>query len=414
MYKRKLLTAIFFSILTIGCHNSSSTKTTPKPIGELIDEINATELKSKLLSEGWPIEGYSLYGYKAYKISYTTHDEKDREVDSSGLLVVPTELTPLLKEDGLSIVNSLHGTITLNENSPTEYTKKYKQLNEEAIVFSSLGGFITLQPDYVGYGDSSSHYHPFTLKKSLANSAVDLLEATEKFAKENGIKLDKRLFVTGYSEGGYATMPTVQKLEKMGRTVVASAPLDGDYDLNYLATSSIGMQEDENLTGFSSAYFALIALAYTEVYDKNISTVINKPYDSIIKNLLDGKHSYEQIEKALPKNIYGENGLFRSDFLGDYITNSKNWLREALKENSINAWSPKSPIHIVHCQGDDIAPYSVAQKLYETMIDNGVENLEFITPDENEPIDKKWSHEECVYPALEDTLFWFLKMRYNY
>jgi len=89
-------------------------------------------------------------------------------------------------------------------------------------------------------------------------------------------------------------------------------------------------------------------------------------------------------------------------------------LREALKENSINAWSPKSPIHIVHCQGDDVAPYSVAQKLYETMIDNGVENLEFITPDENEPIDKKWSHEECVYPALEDTLFWFLKMRYNY
>ena len=409
----KILAVITSLLLMTGC-GSSSKSSTESIRGELLYEINATELKHKLLSNGWPIEEHDVYGYRAYKISYITHDEKNKEVDASGLLVVPSELSPLLKEDGLSIVNFLHGTITLNENSPTEYIKKYKQPNEEAIVFSSLGGFITLQPDYIGYGDSSSHYHPFTLKKSLANSAVDLLEATEKFLKKNGIKLDKRLFVTGYSEGGYATTPTVQKLEEMGRTVVASAPLDGDYDLNYLATSSIGMQEDENLTGFSSAYFALIALAYTEVYDKNISTVINKPYDSIIKNLLDGKHSYEQIEKALPKNIYGENGLFRSDFLGDYITNSKNWLREALKENSVNAWSPKSPIHIVHCQGDDIAPYSVAQKLYETMIDNGVENLEFITPDENEPIDKKWSHEECVYPALEDTLFWFLKMRYNY
>jgi pimeloyl-ACP methyl ester carboxylesterase len=410
MYKRKLFTALFFSMLVAGCHNSSSTKTTALSKGELLYEINAEDMRERLLSQGLPIEEYNVYGYKAYKIPYVTKDEKNKEINVSGLLVIPTELPPELTEGGLSIVSSLHGTITLNENAPTEYVKKYKELDSDSIIFSSLGGFATLQPDYIGYGDSRTETHPYSMKKSLAESTIDLIDATKIFAKANGIELNEKLFITGYSEGGYGAMATVQKLEEMGRKVVASAPMAGGYDLNYIAKSSLGL-EKENLTGFSSAYFALTSLAYTEVYNKNISTLINVPYDSQIKTLLDGEHTFEQIEKALPQNSYGKNGLFRTDFINDYRTNSQNWFNKALKENSVYDWSPKSPMHIVHCQGDDQVPYAIAQKTYETMLNNGAVEVELITPDENEPLNKKWNHEECGFSATVHTAFWFVEMR---
>ena len=400
---------ILTPLLFIAC-GSNSKKSENSIEGKLLLDISAKDMKTLLLSEGWPIEGYDVYGYRAYKIPYVTKDEKENDVNVSGLLVIPTELPSSLQEDGLSIVSYQHGTITLNADAPTEQAIRYKQPDADSVIFSSLGGFATLQADYIGYGDSSSHYHPYMLKKSLANSTIDLIEATRKFAQENDIELNEKLFLTGYSEGGYGTMATVQKLEELGNSVVASAPMAGDYDLDYIANSSLGLKE-ENLTGFSSAYFALTSLAYTKVYDKNISTVINKPYDSQIETLLDGKHSSSQIENALPKNNYGEEGLFRADFVEEYITNSESWFKKALIENSVYDWSLNSPMHIVHCEGDDEVPYAIAKNTYETMLSNGTKNLELITPDANEPKDKKWSHGECSFPATVHTVLWFVEMR---
>jgi len=407
----KTLAIITPLLFIVGCGSSSKSSKDSSIKGELLLEVNATAMRSKLLSNGWPIEEYDVYGYRAYKISYVTKDEKDREVDVSGLLVVPTELPDKIKEKGLSIVSSQHGTIVENLNAPSEYVKKYQELDFESVVFSTLGGFATLQADYIGYGDSLSHTHPYQMKKSMAKSAIDLIDATKIFAKKNGIALNEKLFVTGYSEGGYGAMATVQKLEEMNRTVVASAPTAGSYDLNYGAKSSFGLIEDENLTGFSFNYYILTTLAYTEVYDKNISTIINAPYDSKIVTLLDGKHSFEEVDKLLPKEVYGENGLFRADFAEEYKRNSENWFKKALRENSVYDWTPKSPMHIVHCQGDDEVPYAIAKNTYEKMLENGAEDVELVTPDIDEPNDKKWDHGECGFPATANTAFWFVEMR---
>ncbi len=396
--------------ILVGCGSSSSKN---KVTGKLLLEMSSQEVKDKLISDGWEDFGNSkIYGYKAYKISYVTKDEKDKNVNVSGLFVVPTEVDNKIKEDGISIVSYGHGTNSLNENAPTPYTEKHKELLEPAIIFSSLGGFATLQADYIGYGDSKEHYHPYVMKKSLVNASIDLVDAVKEFAKRNNIKLNDKLFVTGYSEGGYTAMATLQELEKKAISVTATAPLAGDYDLSYTAEIMFGTS-GKNIVEleYTSLYLSFATLAYTKVYDKDITSVINSPYAQQIEKLFDKEHSFEQIESILPSKILGENGLMREDFINDYQNNENNWLKKALKKNSVDNWRPKTPLRIVHCEGDNQSPYLLAQKIYNQMINNGSTQVKLITLDTEQAENEKWDHDDCFLPSLIYTFLWFKEIR---
>jgi len=408
MYKH--ICFVLSCVLLVGCGSGSSSSSSEIVGGKLLLEVSSKDMKDKLLSQGWDISSLKVYGYKAYKVSYISKDEKDMNVNASGLFVVPTNLGEKIEEDGLAMVSYGHGTIVLNDDAPSVFSQKKHTLPSSAIIFSSLGGFATLEVDYIGYGDSMGHYHPYVMKKSLANSSIDFIDAVKKFAKRNHIKLNKKLFVTGYSEGGYTAMATLQKLEEKGIDVIAAAPLAGAYDLNYEAKVALGLL-DEKLVGFSSIYFALSTLAYSKAYDKNISSIINTPYVQEIEILLDGKHTFKQIKEALPSEAFGENGLLKSSFVEDYQSNENNWFKNALKENSVDDWKPKTPLHIVHCQGDDQVAYAIAENTYHKMISNGSTDIELITPDGQEADNKKWNHGACYFPSLKLTTLWFVEMR---
>ena len=392
----------------IGCGSSNSNESRVK--GELLLDISAKEMKDKLTAADWPIEGYTVYGYKAYKIAYTTKDENDVSVKVSGLLTLPTGLNDKIKEDGPALVSYGHGTIALNDSSPTVFTEKNKKPTISAIIFSSLGGFATLQADYIGYGNSVDHYHSYVMKKSLANSSIDFITAVKKFAEDNNIKINNKLFVTGYSEGGYAAMSTLKALEENNVSVVAAAPMAGAYDLKYMANSALGLN-NEVLKGYSMLYTILTLNAYSKSYDKNISEFVKEPYASKIDELLDGKHSFEQIDNVLPHNTSGDNGLLYTNFVDDYQTNSDNWFKIALQENSVNNWKPNTPLSLVHCEGDDKVPYTISQNTYHEMLENGAENVTLITPDHKQAKDDKWGHGECFLPAIKSVALWFIEMR---
>jgi len=411
-YLKQVLVVASVTLL-VGCGGgANSSSSTESDNAKLLLEISAKEMKAKLISRGWDIGDLKVYGYKAYKISYVTKDEKDRDINVSGLFVIPTNIDEKMGENGLSMVSYGHGTIVKNDNAPSVFTQKNNSPISSAIIFSSLGGFATLQADYIGYGDSLSHYHPYVMKKSLANTSIDFIDAVKVFAEQNHIKLNEKLFVSGYSEGGYAAMATLQKLEEKGIKVTAAAPLAGAYDLNYEAKASLGLF-DEKLIGFSSTYFALSILAYTKVYDKDINTIINTPYGQQIETLLDGKHSVNQIEQTLPSKAFGENGLLTNSFVENYINAENHWFKNALKDNSIDDWKPKTPLHIVHCQGDDQVAYTIAKNTYNKMISNGATNADLITPDAQEAENKKWNHNECYFPSLKLATLWFVEMRDN-
>ena len=408
-YIKQVLTVISLTLLA-GCANTLDSKPTDtKQVigGELLFEVSSQKVAKMIESFGVG-NTMKVYGLKVYKIPYITKDSQNHNIHVSGVLSVPVG-----KKESIGLVSFNHGTITLNDSAPTVKAQKNKQPSTASLFFSATGtGFATLEADYIGYGNSSKHHHPYMLKDTLANTSVDFIKAVKIFAKKNGINLNKHLYVSGYSEGGYVSMATLKKLESQHIHVDAAAPMAGAYDLDYMARAVLGW-ENESLKSYAMTYTILTLNAYAKKCGKEIKSIIKEPYASKIDNLLDGKHTFVQIDSALPLDEVGKNGLLSQSFLKEYKTNPNHWFRKALKENSVFNWKPKTKLRLMHCQGDDQIPYAISVRTLQSFIRNGARDASLITLDNFERDDKKWSHHKCFFPSLLWATNWFTSVEEN-
>jgi hypothetical protein len=408
-YLKQILTVAFLTLLA-GCTNTLGSKpTNSKQVigGELLFEVSSQKVGKMIESFGVG-NTMKVYGLKVYKIPYITKDSQNNNIHVSGLLSVP-----IGKKETIGLVSFSHGTITLNDSAPTVKAQKTKQPSTVSLFFSATGtGFATLEADYIGYGTSSKNHHPYMIKNTLANTSVDFIKAVKIFAKKNDIKLNKHLYVTGYSEGGYVSMAMLKKLESQHIHVDAAAPMAGAYDLNYMARAVLGW-ENESLKSYAMTYTLLTLNAYAKKYGKEIKGIIKEPYASQMDTLLDGKHTFGQIDSALPLDEVGKNGLLTQAFLTQYKTNPNHWFRKALKENSIFNWKPKTKLRLIHCQGDDQVPYTISVRTLQSFIRNGARDTSLITLDNFERDDKKWSHNKCFFSSMLWTTNWFTSVEEN-
>jgi len=379
-------------LLILGCGDLDQPSNETVKGGEVVVDFSATTMKQTLISEGFADENTTVFGYKAYKIPYTTTDEKGDEVEVSGLFVIPTGMPDAVGQIGLSMVSDDHGTIFANADAPSVIASNNGTPDGSSIILSSLGGFATLQPDYIGFGDSyQKHYHPFILKKSLANCTIDFIKAVKTFASENSIKLNNQLFLTGYSEGGYASLATLQKIEADGElTVTMAVPMAGPYDLNVTA---FGVLSQPKLS--VPSFMADIGYAYGKAYDKNLSTIINEPYASKLPALIDGSRARDLIDPELSYDTTGETGLFNPTFIGSFFADSNFWFRKAVVENSVHAWAPQTPVRLVQCQGDDVIPFVISQITEATMKAMGATDVELVPVEPTLDLDHNVTHGDC-------------------
>ncbi|NEW61742.1 hypothetical protein GSY74_10630 [Sulfurovum sp. bin170] len=399
--------ALITPLLFIGCGDGLDNPEESVKGGELVVDFSAVQMKKSLMAKGAVTDSTTVFGYKAYKVPYTTTDEEGVEVEASGLFVIPTGMPPAVGQIGLSMVSDDHGTIFANLDAPTTGAVTYGTPIGSSILLTSIGGFATLQPDYIGFGDSNDHYHPFILKKSLASASIDFIKAVKTFATDNSIKLNEQLFLTGYSEGGYAAMATLQKIEAEGElTVTMAAPMAGPYDLNVTA---FGVLSQPTLS--VPSFMANIGYAYGEAYGKELSTIINEPYASKLPTLFDGSIARDLIDPELTTKTAGDDGLFTATFAGNFFASSEHWFREAVVENSVHAWVPKTSVRLVHCKSDDVIPYGIAQITEGTMKAMGAEDVALIPVEATLGLPETIGHSECGTPAYQLTTKMFADVR---
>jgi len=372
------LTLVVSLFMFIGCGGGLSEPANEVVSGgELVVSFSGESLKASLIDKN--VTGIdantTVYGYKAYKIPYTTTDEEGNSVAVSGLMVVPTGLPDIVYSTlGLSLVSDDHGTIFGNREAPSVIASTNNTPDGSPIILTSLGGFVTIQPDYIGFGDSLNHYHPFILKKSLANATVDFIAAARVFATNNNINLNGQLFLTGYSEGGYAAMATLEKIETEGvLTVAMAAPMAGPYTVEGLATTVL---QDANLS--VPSFMANVGFAYAKAYSQDIANVINEPYASSLERLFNGDLIRTEIDPQLTIQTTGANGLFAQAFVTDVLTNVNNWFRVASRANDVFKWVPQTPVKLVHCIGDDVIPYNISVVTNTTMNSLGAPNVSLV------------------------------------
>ncbi|GAB3826769.1 alpha/beta fold hydrolase [Pontibacter rugosus] len=353
---------------------------------ELLMSVPQETLKSIVSSQGYGRYLTDItYGISVYKLIYTT-TYQGKEVQASGLVCVPMGMTV-----PAPVISAQHGTIFAQSEAPTSFT------GLSGFEAFAAGGYITLVPDYLGFGASKDIFHPYYDQKHAALAVVDMIKAAKTFYKQQQVQANDKLFLIGYSEGGFVTLAAQKEIEthpEHGLKVTASAAGAGGYDLVSMLG---GIKSGQTYT--YPAYLAYILQAYnkTNGWNRPLKELFQEPYASKLPALFDGVKNGGAINRELstdPKKLF--NTTFFTD-LQD--TNKELVLKQALKDNSFLDWVPQSPTRLYHGTTDNIVPFQNSKTTYDRFIAQGAKNLEFI------PIQGQ-GHGSAFGPMLQSLAPW--------
>jgi len=303
---------------------------------------SAPALRFMVAMAGLPERAEVKCGVRLYRIEYWTERYDGKPTVASGLVAVPR--TDTFK----GVVSYQHGTSSNRHEAPS-------QPSEEGVLLSAMfagGGFLCVAPDYIGLG-SSRELHPYMHAPSTVNAVVDLLKAAHAFVLAENQAWSGPLFLTGFSQGGHATVAAQRELESMNDPrfhVVASAPVAGAYDLDRISFPVALEGSDTS----HSLYLGYMANAYSTIYGQPIESIIEAPYAESIPKVFDGEHSEEEVEAGLapkPRPMFGK------QFLDDYDHGRPTWLLKAIAENESYQYKPNAPIRMYYGDADkDVSP----------------------------------------------------------
>ncbi|MBE0570519.1 MAG: alpha/beta fold hydrolase [Ignavibacteriaceae bacterium] len=330
------------------------------------------------------------YSVETISINYSTTDGSGRQMIASGALMIPQG------GSSFSLVSIQHGTQT-KSNLVASVSPLNSTEGIIGLIMASMG-YIVVVPDYPGFGVSNV-MHPYTHAESLIPSVIDLMRAGRTYSSQHQITLDGKVFLTGYSEGGYATLVTQRKIESeysQEFNLTAVAPMAGPYDLN-------GMMQTLFQTGQynHTAYVAYILTAYNNIYGWNrLNDFFNAPYSSRVQNLFDGSKTFWEVESQLPATF---SELMNPDFVNNVNNGTEIDFISAMQENTLLDWKPQTPIHFFHGDADDISPYQHSLTAVERLTANGGTNIQLTTIPGG-------THENSGPTAIVGAIQWFESM----
>ena len=369
------LIAIAYVLFTFqGCNKEDD----PNPVvpvthvrGEIVQtnslgNMTVNDIQQILASANMTIPFTLNYSVETISIRYYTIDKSGNKVIVSGALLVPQG------SNNLPLVSIQHGTQTKRDLvasvSPVNSTEGIVGL-----IMASMG-YLAAVPDYLGFG-ASNIMHPYTHAKSLVPSVIDFMRASKTYSSQHQITLDGRVFLTGYSEGGYATLVTQKEIEENYTSefnLTAVAPMAGPYDLH-------GMMQTLFQTGQynHTAYVAYILTAYNYIYGWNrLNDFFNSPYSAIVQNLFDGSKTFSEVVNQLPSTF---SALMDSTFVNNVRSGNELDFITVMQENTLLDWVPQTPINFFHGDADDISPYQHALTAVSTFTSNGATDIQLTT-----------------------------------
>jgi len=342
------------------------------------------------------------YDVELYKVLYTTNDIRGELDTASGLLVIPSEFRfPDDETFNVPTIIFHHGTV----NSRTDVPSNLEGGFELNVAFASKGYF-SLGPDYIGNGESRG-FHPYVHADSEASASIDMLKASAELAQALEINLNEKLFLSGYSQGGHASMATHRELETNfdvhGYKVTAAAHLSGPYSIGEVMRDKI-LSDDEYL--FAS-YIPNTVLSYQEAYGNlynDLNEVFKPNYIPFIQDFRNGTITLGSLNTLLlnelgspsiPKNMFLDNVI-------DSVSNNPNYpMSIALKDNNVYNFAPQAPTRMFYCMADDQVPFE--NSVLADSVMNALGGLDVDAID----VAPVFDHGQCVVPTLLNTVNFF-------
>ena len=283
------------------------------------------------------------YGVDGYRVLYRTIAVDGSPATASGLIVLPRRAARTLRT-----VEFDHGTDVLRRGAPSFNPQSDGQLTG---LVAASAGFAAVAPDYLGLGAGPGH-HPFLHAASEASASLDLLRASLAIAARHGHRLDPRVFVTGFSQGGQAAMALGRVLQQGADPRLrlgALAPVSGTYDI---ADAELPAMFSGQIAPKSATfYLPYLLLAWNRIYHlyQRPAQAFRPPYDHTMPILYDGYHTDNQATVGDAPTI---RALLTPRFLR-LLHHPAGGLLRGLRINDATCdWHPNVPVRLYAARGD--------------------------------------------------------------
>ncbi|WP_409491104.1 hypothetical protein [Amycolatopsis sp. cmx-11-12] len=301
------------------------------------------------------------HGVTASRVVYRTVGTKGEPTTASQLVALPKT-----DKNDLSVVSWLHGTTGFRGDVAS--MKDTSTDRAVALLFASTGRAVSA-PDYLGLGEGPGS-HPYGHPEVTASAPVDALRSAREFAGRQGRTFDERVLVSGFSQGGPATMMVGRALQDRADssfTLGALAPIDGPFNL----TKFVADAADDKLSN-SHLYLGYLATAWDRmfgIYDSP-QQAFREPYAARVEALFDGDHQQKEIVTSLPKSA---KELFTDEFLDSVRKPTEVWQRHLRPLDTTCDWRPDVPVHLYQASGDrDVLPDN-ARHCQQQLVAKGAE-----------------------------------------
>ncbi|HTV79858.1 MAG TPA: prolyl oligopeptidase family serine peptidase [Steroidobacteraceae bacterium] len=332
-----------------------------------------------------------------YHFEYYTVGAKGESTQASGALMIPSG-TGTGCSGGRPIVEYAHGTTPDKTFNIADLSRAD---NDEGLLLAAVfasQGYIVVAPNYAGYDTSTLAYHPYLLADPQSKDMIDALAAarTALSGKLAPPSTDSgKLFITGYSQGGFVAMATARAMQGANEAVTAAAPMSGPYalaafgdaifngEVNLSATLNTAMLVGSYQQAYGNLYSQPTDV-FTSQYASGIATLLpsTTPITTIYSQGLLPQNAlfsatppapqYQSITPPkTPANLapafalgFGDPPLVLNSYRESYLTdaaatpdggfptvttnqpaaNPTNTLRQAFKMNDLRDWVPTVPI----------------------------------------------------------------------
>jgi len=284
---------------------------------------------------------------KLYRVAYPSviPERGNKPTTASGLIAIPETGAHMMP-----MISYQHGTVYGKQDVPS-FPEKSMETRLMIAQFAGQG-YVVIAADYFGMG-LSTEPEGYIVKASHQQASLDLYFAAQAVLAREHIQMTD-FFISGWSEGGFATMAFLETLERVGIRVraaaTASAPCDALVMLNGLL--AFPRKIDASwvtivfiLSGFSfEEYYGIPGLAHAlftpaqydiacKLYRKepikesefptNLHTLIRAEYfnpqylaETAYGRLLKETQAYRWVIRTPVRNYFGENDEVVSIGLG--------------------------------------------------------------------------------------------------
>jgi poly(3-hydroxybutyrate) depolymerase len=325
-----------------------------------------------------------------HTVRYHTIGSAGEDTEASAAVMLPSGADPACSGPRPVLLYA-HGTSPLKSYDMSKLDGTEARLI--AAIFAAQG-FIVVAPNYAGYAGSTLAYHAYLDGEQQSADMVDGLRAARAVFSQLGANASAKLYVTGYSQGGYVALATQRAMQTRHAAefgVTAAAGLSGPYALLKFGDAIFGGAPTLGATAFVPMLVNAGQHAGAALY-ASPGDIYETRYASGIENLLPGTVGLGELaslgklpasalfawnsvpQAAGSKEYFNDGNLIRTSYRDGYTADMQlrpcdiaggdplactpaHALRLWLKKNDLRSYAPAAPLLLCGGDADPLVPY---------------------------------------------------------